>query len=126
MDYQAPETNSRSLNRIFRISASISTIGATVPGMLRLTREGFSPPHATPLQRQWQGALGLSRCACSLMVIPWYHEHDAGRDAHHHSFPRHVAATIKRLATENDRSIKSEVVRAVREYIARQRRKRDV
>jgi hypothetical protein len=39
---------------------------------------------------------------------------------------RQVAATIKQLAAENDRSITSEVVRAVREYIARQRRKRDV
>jgi hypothetical protein len=41
-------------------------------------------------------------------------------------FPRQVADAIKRLAAENDRSINSEVVRAVREYIARQRRKRDV
>ncbi len=41
-------------------------------------------------------------------------------------FPRQVANAIKQLATENDRSINSEVVRAVREYIARQRRKRDV
>jgi Arc/MetJ-type ribon-helix-helix transcriptional regulator len=41
-------------------------------------------------------------------------------------FPRQVAEAIKRLAGENDRSINSEVVRAVREYIARQRRKRDV
>lgn len=41
-------------------------------------------------------------------------------------FPRQVADAIKRLATENDRSINSEVVRAVREYIVRQRRKRDV
>lgn len=41
-------------------------------------------------------------------------------------FPRPVADTIKRLAAENDRSINSEVIRAVREYRARQRRKRDV
>ncbi len=41
-------------------------------------------------------------------------------------FPRHVAATIKHLATEHDRSIKSEVVRAVRDYSARQRRTRAV
>jgi hypothetical protein len=41
-------------------------------------------------------------------------------------FPRQVADAIKQLAAENDRSINSEVVRAVREYIARQRRKRDV
>lgn len=40
-------------------------------------------------------------------------------------FPRRVAEAIKQLATENDRSINSEVVRAAREYIARQRRKRD-
>jgi hypothetical protein len=41
-------------------------------------------------------------------------------------FPRQVADAIKQLAVENDRSINSEVVRAVREYIARQRRKRDL
>jgi hypothetical protein len=41
-------------------------------------------------------------------------------------FPRQVADAIKQMAAENDRSINSEVVRAVREYIARQRRKRDV
>ncbi|HEX9414352.1 MAG TPA: YlcI/YnfO family protein [Ktedonobacterales bacterium] len=41
-------------------------------------------------------------------------------------FPRQVAEAIKQLAAENDRSINSEVVRAVREYIARQRRKRDL
>jgi hypothetical protein len=41
-------------------------------------------------------------------------------------FPRQVADAIKQLAAQNDRSINSEVVRAVREYIARQRRKRDV
>ena len=41
-------------------------------------------------------------------------------------FPRQVADAIKQLAAENDRSINSEVVRAVREYIARQRRKRDL
>ncbi|HEX8731925.1 MAG TPA: Arc family DNA-binding protein [Ktedonobacterales bacterium] len=41
-------------------------------------------------------------------------------------FPRQVADAIKRLATDNDRSINSEVVRAVREYITRQGRKRDV
>jgi hypothetical protein len=40
-------------------------------------------------------------------------------------FPRQVADTSKQLAAANDRSIKSEVVRAVREYSARQRRKRD-
>jgi hypothetical protein len=41
-------------------------------------------------------------------------------------FPRQVADAIKQLAAENDRSINSEVVRAVREYIARQRRKRNM
>ena len=41
-------------------------------------------------------------------------------------FPRQVAEAVKQLAAENDRSINSEVVRAVREYIARQRRKREV
>jgi Arc/MetJ-type ribon-helix-helix transcriptional regulator len=41
-------------------------------------------------------------------------------------FPRQVADAIKQLAATNDRSINSEVVRAVREYSARQRRKRDV
>ena len=41
-------------------------------------------------------------------------------------FLRQVADAIKQLAAENDRSINSEVVRAVREYIARQRRKRDL
>jgi hypothetical protein len=41
-------------------------------------------------------------------------------------FPRQVADAIKKMAAEDDRSINSEVVRAVREYIARQRRKRDV
>ena len=41
-------------------------------------------------------------------------------------FPPQVADAVKRLATENDRSINSEGVRAVREYLARQRRKRDV
>jgi Arc/MetJ-type ribon-helix-helix transcriptional regulator len=41
-------------------------------------------------------------------------------------FPRQVADAIKQLAAQNDRSSNSEVVRAVREYIARQRRKRDV
>jgi hypothetical protein len=41
-------------------------------------------------------------------------------------FPRQVADAIKQSAKENDRSINSEVVRAVREYIARQRRKREV
>jgi hypothetical protein len=40
--------------------------------------------------------------------------------------PRPVAQAIKQLATENDRSSNSEVVRAVREYVARQRRKRAV
>jgi hypothetical protein len=41
-------------------------------------------------------------------------------------FPRQVADAIKHMAAEHDRSINSEVVRAVREYLARQRRKRDV
>jgi hypothetical protein len=41
-------------------------------------------------------------------------------------FPRQVADAIKRLATEHDRSINSEVVRAVREYMVRQRRQREV
>ena len=41
-------------------------------------------------------------------------------------FPRQVADAIKQLAAKNDRSINSEVLRAVREYLARQRRKRDV
>jgi predicted transcriptional regulator len=40
--------------------------------------------------------------------------------------PRPVADAIKQLAAQNDRSINSEVVRAVREYIARQRRKQEV
>jgi predicted DNA binding CopG/RHH family protein len=34
-------------------------------------------------------------------------------------FPRQVADAIKQRAAENDRSITGEVVRAVREYIAR-------
>lgn len=41
-------------------------------------------------------------------------------------FPLQVAEAIKQLAVNNDRSINSEVVRAVREYVARQRRKREV
>ena len=41
-------------------------------------------------------------------------------------FPRQVADAIKHMAAENARSINSEVVRAVREYLARQRRQRDV
>jgi Arc/MetJ-type ribon-helix-helix transcriptional regulator len=41
-------------------------------------------------------------------------------------FPRQMADAIKQLAVENDRSINSEVVRAAREYIARQRRKRAI
>jgi hypothetical protein len=41
-------------------------------------------------------------------------------------FPRQVADAIKKLAAENDRSINSEVVHAVRAYLARQRHKRDV
>jgi hypothetical protein len=41
-------------------------------------------------------------------------------------FPRPVANAIKQLAAQNDRSITSEVVRAMQEYVARQRRKREV
>ena len=39
-------------------------------------------------------------------------------------FPREIAATIRRLAQEHDRSINGEVVRAVREYIRRQQKQR--
>jgi len=35
-------------------------------------------------------------------------------------FPRDVAEAMRRLAKEHDRSINGEVVRAAREYIARQ------
>jgi hypothetical protein len=41
-------------------------------------------------------------------------------------FPRQVADAIKQVAVANARSINSEVVHAVREQLARQRRKRDV
>ncbi len=41
-------------------------------------------------------------------------------------FPRQVADAIKQVAVANDRSINSAVVHAVREHLARQRRKRDV
>ena len=37
-------------------------------------------------------------------------------------FPRQVAEAVKHLAAEDDRSINSEVVHAVREYVARRRR----
>ena len=41
-------------------------------------------------------------------------------------FPRQVADASKQVAVANDRSLNSEVVHAVREQLARQRRKRDV
>jgi predicted transcriptional regulator len=37
--------------------------------------------------------------------------------------PAEVAETMKRLARENDRSLNGELVRAIREYIARQQRR---
>ncbi len=44
------------------------------------------------------------------------------RDVTHISirFPREIAEAMRRLAQEHDRSINGEVVRAVREYLARQ------
>jgi len=36
-------------------------------------------------------------------------------------FPSDLVEAIKKLAKENDRSINTEVVRAVREYVARQK-----
>ena len=39
-------------------------------------------------------------------------------------FPPELAAAIRRLAKEHDRSINGEVVRAVREYITRQHKQR--
>ena len=38
-------------------------------------------------------------------------------------FPREVAETMRRLAREHDRSINGEMMRAAREYIARQQKK---
>ena len=40
-------------------------------------------------------------------------------------FPSELAAAIRRLAKEHDRSINGEVVRAVREYIVRQQQQRE-
>ena len=40
-------------------------------------------------------------------------------------FPREVAEAMRRLAKEHDRSINGEMVRAAREYIARQQQKRE-
>ena len=37
-------------------------------------------------------------------------------------FPREVAETMRQLAQEHDRSINGEMVRAAREYIARQQK----
>ena len=37
-------------------------------------------------------------------------------------FPREVAETMRRLAREHDRSINGEMLRAAREYIARQQK----
>ncbi len=37
--------------------------------------------------------------------------------------PVEVAETMKRLARENDRSLNGELVRAIREYIARQQKR---
>jgi predicted transcriptional regulator len=37
--------------------------------------------------------------------------------------PPEVAETMKRLAREHDRSLNGELVRALREYIARQRKR---
>ncbi|HEV8189925.1 MAG TPA: Arc family DNA-binding protein [Ktedonobacterales bacterium] len=47
---------------------------------------------------------------------------DTERDVVHISirFPREVAEAMRRLARDHDRSINGEVVRAAREYIARQ------
>lgn len=39
-------------------------------------------------------------------------------------FPRNVAEALKYLAHENDRSINGEMVRAAREYIARQQKRK--
>jgi hypothetical protein len=38
-------------------------------------------------------------------------------------FPREVANAMRQLAREHDRSINGEMIRAAREYIARQRHK---
>ena len=49
---------------------------------------------------------------------------DAERDEPRISirFPRAVAEAMRRLAKEHDRSINGEMLRAAREYIARQRK----
>jgi non-homologous end joining protein Ku len=51
---------------------------------------------------------------------------DAERDVVHISirFPREVAEAMRRFAREHDRSINGEMVRAAREYIASQQKKR--
>jgi predicted transcriptional regulator len=51
---------------------------------------------------------------------------DTEREVVHISirFPREVAEAMRRLAREHDRSINGEVVRAAREYIARQQQQR--
>jgi hypothetical protein len=40
-------------------------------------------------------------------------------------FPREVAEALRRLAKEHDRSVNGEMVRAAREYIARQQQNRE-
>jgi len=40
-------------------------------------------------------------------------------------FPRAVAEALRRLAQAHDRSINGEMVRAAREYIARQQKRRE-
>jgi hypothetical protein len=51
---------------------------------------------------------------------------DAERDVVHISirFPREVAEAMRRFAREHDRSLNGEMVRAAREYIASQQKKR--
>ncbi|HEV8191592.1 MAG TPA: Arc family DNA-binding protein [Ktedonobacterales bacterium] len=39
-------------------------------------------------------------------------------------FPREIAEAMRRLAKEHDRSINGEMIRAAKEYIARQQRQR--
>jgi hypothetical protein len=61
------------------------------------------------------------------MSIPVHNGYmDTERDVVHISirFPREVAEAMRRLAREHDRSINGEVVRAAREYIARQQQQR--
>jgi predicted transcriptional regulator len=40
-------------------------------------------------------------------------------------FPREVAETLRRLAQAHDRSVNGEMVRAAREHIARQQKRRE-